>query len=190
MFQIQHVAINKLFKWLFSRVLASRRPGFDSRSGHASLWTSILGCMEMTLVKSLHRTNFLPNLSRWAIPLSQKVYFSTSHLSARSHGTKGLPLSDKTNKHKKLIFLHFSPAMLLENLPSSADVFGCLPFRGIKSIEHDFLRIKVVFSSLHFLREYIRRNPHFLLSSSVAPSPSLPSTGTGKFFQRHKGKKE
>jgi hypothetical protein len=37
--------IIKLFKWIFSRVLATnwRRPGFDSRPGHVSLGTSSLG---------------------------------------------------------------------------------------------------------------------------------------------------
>jgi hypothetical protein len=39
------LAINKLFEWLFSRVLASHpwRPRFDSRPGHVSLGTSSLG---------------------------------------------------------------------------------------------------------------------------------------------------
>ncbi len=37
------IAIDKLFEWLFSRVLASQRPGFDSQLGNVSPATSSLG---------------------------------------------------------------------------------------------------------------------------------------------------
>ncbi len=40
--QMFRIAINKVFEWLFAKVLASHR-GFDSRLGHVSPGASSLG---------------------------------------------------------------------------------------------------------------------------------------------------
>jgi hypothetical protein len=47
------IANNKLFKWLFSRVLASHHGGLGAIPGRD---ISVLFRMKMTLVKSLHDT--------------------------------------------------------------------------------------------------------------------------------------
>jgi hypothetical protein len=48
------IAINQLFEWLFSRVLASRQGGLGLIPGQNMSFSDLQVRMEMTLFKSLH----------------------------------------------------------------------------------------------------------------------------------------